>query len=58
MKFLTLHDHLNPATVVFVNTEEIASVAPFGSGSSIQLIDAGAVGVHETPEQVAAALEL
>jgi|GEM_PF-3915887 hypothetical protein len=52
MKLITLHDHLNPSQEVEVDADSITSVAPFGSGSSIQC-GQGLVGVHETPHEVA-----
>lgn len=52
MRLLTLHDHLNPTREVVVNADAIQSIAPFGSGSSVQ-VEASIVGVHETPEEIA-----
>jgi hypothetical protein len=53
---ITLHDHLNPAQEVEVDADSITSVAPFGSGSSIQC-GQGLVGVHENPHEVAEAIK-
>jgi hypothetical protein len=55
MRLITLHDHLNPSQEVEVDADSITSVAPFGSGSSIQC-GQGLVGVHETPHEVAEAI--
>jgi hypothetical protein len=53
MRLITLHDHLNPSREVKVDADTITSIAPFGSGSSVQS-GMGLVGVHETPEEVEA----
>jgi hypothetical protein len=56
MKLITLHDHMNPSQEVLVDSDSISSVAPFGSGSSIQCAQ-GLVGVHESPHEVAEAIK-
>lgn len=56
MKMITLHDHLNPSNEVEVDADSITSIAPFGSGSSIQA-GQGLVGVHETPAEVRRIIE-
>jgi hypothetical protein len=56
MKLITLHDHLNPSQEVEVDADSITSVAPFGSGSSIQG-GQGLIGVHENPHEVAEAIK-
>jgi hypothetical protein len=56
VRLITLHDHLNPAQEVEVDADSITSVAPFGSGSSIQC-GQGLVGVHENPHEVAEAIK-
>jgi hypothetical protein len=56
MKLITLHDHLNPSQEVEVDADSITSVTPFGSGSSIQC-GQGLIAVHETPQQVKAAIQ-
>ena len=53
---ITLHDHLNPSQEVLVDADSITSVTPVGSGSSIQC-GQGLVGVHETPHEVAEAIQ-
>jgi hypothetical protein len=56
MKLIRLHDHLNPSQEVEIDADSITSVTPFGSGSSIQC-GQGLIGVHETPQQVRAAIQ-
>ena len=56
MKLITLHDHMNPSQEVLMDADSITSVAPFGSGSSIQCAQ-GLVGVHENPHEVAEAIK-
>jgi hypothetical protein len=56
MKLITLHDHLNPTQEVEIDADSITSIAPFGSGSSIQA-GQGIVGVHEAPAEVRRIIE-
>jgi hypothetical protein len=52
--FIVLHDHLNTNNEVPVDADAIVVIEPFGSGSALQMANAGTVGVHETPSQVMA----
>jgi hypothetical protein len=52
-RLITLHDHLNPTQEIEVDADSITSVAPFGSGSSVQC-GQGVIGVHESPAEVRA----
>jgi hypothetical protein len=52
MKLIILHDHLNPDQELELDADEISSITPYGSGSSIQC-GGSLVGVHESPSEVA-----
>lgn len=48
MKFITLHNDMNPNQDVFIDSDSIVSIVPYGSGSVIN----GDIAVHETPVEV------
>ena len=51
MRRIVLHDHLNPTQEVLLDADQICTVTPFGSGSSV-MCGGNVVGVHETPSEV------
>ncbi len=52
MSLIVLHDHINTTQEVLVESKDIVSVVPYGSGSVIN----GTIGVCETVEQVQEAI--
>ena len=58
MKTMILHDYLNPARIVPLDSEEFALASPYLSSSSLYLkSNEMPVFVHETPEEIANLLE-